>query len=527
VTPPRPARDAGGSSPQVVIGLDVGTTSAKAVAFDAECRAFGDAEGGYPLLEPEHGHAEQDPERVVGAALDVLRDAAGAAREHGARIAGISVSTAMHALVGLDGDGRPLTRLVTWADTRAAGQAERLRSEHPDLHGRTGTPLHPMAPLSKIMWFAEHEPETFAAVRCWGGLKELVLERLTGERAVDHSIASGTGLLNLERLDWDPEALELAGIGADRLARLVPTTEALALTAGAAAHAGLDADTPVIAGAGDGPLANLGLGAVRPGVAACSIGTSGALRLVVERPVVDPQRRVFCFALAPERWVVGGAINNGGVVLQWAGEALAPDLGEGDGAAEDLLALAAEAPAGSEGLIMLPYLLSERAPHWSTLPRGAYVGLTRHHRREHLVRSALEGVCQQLALVLASLLDAGNAVREVRATGGFARSPLWRQILADALGMPVGFPEGHEGSAFGAALLGMQALGLVESIDVAADLVQIADVVEPEPDAAAAYAELRPTFAALSDALEPAFRALRRFGAHEPPGPEPPQEESS
>jgi gluconokinase len=226
---------------------------------------------------------------------------------------------------------------------------------------------------------------------------------------------------------------------------------------------------------------------------------------------------VFCYALVPDRWVVGGAINNGGVVLQWANAALAPDLGSGEEAMQALVDCAARAPAGSEGLLMLPYLLSERAPHWSPLPRGAYVGLTRNHRREHLVRAALEGVCQQLALVLQSMREAGNDVREIRATGGFARSALWRQILADALGMPVAFPAGHEGSAFGAALLAMQALGLVPGIDVAADLVRIDDVVEPDAGAAAVYAEALPTFAALYDALEPAYRSLQRLAAHEPP----------
>jgi gluconokinase len=217
---------------------------------------------------------------------------------------------------------------------------------------------------------------------------------------------------------------------------------------------------------------------------------------------------VFCYALTPRRWVVGGAVNNGGSVLRWTGEALAPDLGEHPEA--DLVAIAGHAPAGSDGLVMLPYLMSERAPHWSTLPRGAYVGLTRAHRREHLVRAALEGVCQQLALVLASVRDAGNEVDEVRATGGFARSALWRQILADALGMPVGFAERHEGSAFGAALLGMEALGLVDSIEHAADLVRIGDVVEPDPAGAAVLAEMLPLFASLSEALEPAFRTLAR-----------------
>jgi gluconokinase len=492
----------------VVLGVDIGTTSAKAVAFDTDARELGRGEAGYPLLEPEHGQAVQEPAVVVDATLASIRAATSAAREQGAQIAALSFSGAMHSLVGLDAQGRALTPLVTWGDMRATEQAERLRAEHPELHDRTGTPLHPMSPLPKLVWFAEHEPETFSAVRRWAGIKELVVARLTGTWAVDHSVASATGLLNLRELDWDGEALAIAGIDAEALSPLVPTTHRLELEAAPAADLGLEGDMALIVGAADGPLANLGVGAVHHGVAACSIGTSGALRLMVERPVVDPQRRVFCYALLPGHWIVGGAINNGGAVLRWAGEALAPDLGPH--AEARLLELAGDVRAGSEGLLMLPYLLSERAPHWSTVARGAYIGLTRHHDRGHLVRAALEGVCLQLAVVLASVRDAGNEVREIRATGGFARSDLWRQMLADALGMPIGFPAGHEGSAFGAALLAMDALGMVDGIDRAAGLVEIEDVVEPEAGAAGVYADLLPTFTSLYDALEPAFRALQR-----------------
>jgi gluconokinase len=492
----------------VVLGVDIGTTSAKAVAFDADGRELGRGETGYPLLEPEHGQAVQDPAVVVEGTLAAIRAAAAGARHQGARIAALSFSGAMHSLVGLDAQGDALTPLVTWGDMRATDQAERLRAEHPELHDRTGTPLHPMSPLPKLVWFAEHEPATFAAVRRWAGIKELVVARLTETWAVDHSVASGTGLLNLRALDWDREALAIAGIEAEALSPLVPTTHRLELGVESAGDLGLEAGLALIVGAGDGPLANLGLGAVRPGVAACSIGTSGALRLMVEGPAVDPQRRVFCYALLPGRWIVGGAINNGGAVLRWAGEALAPDLGPHPEA--QLLELAGKVPAGSEGLLMLPYLLSERAPHWSSVARGAYVGLTRHHGRGHLVRAALEGVCLQLALVLASVRDAGNEVREIRATGGFARSDLWRQMLADALGMPIGFAAAHEGSAFGAALLAMDALGLVDGIEHAAQLVDIEEVVEPEAGAAGVYADLLPTFGSLYDALAPAFRALER-----------------
>ncbi|HWK27156.1 MAG TPA: FGGY-family carbohydrate kinase, partial [Solirubrobacter sp.] len=323
---------------------------------------------------------------------------------------------------------------------------------------------------------------------------EYVLAHLTGELVTDLSVASGTGLLDQRRLDWDEEALRLAGIDREQLAPLVAPTHVLKTELG----------VPVVVGAADGPLANLGVGAIRPGVAACSIGTSGALRVMVGEPDVDPLGRVFCYALTRERWAVGGAINSGGAVLQWARDALAPEL-----STAALLELAATAPAGAGGLIMLPYVLSERAPHWTSLPTGAYIGLTRAHRREHLLRAAVEGICLQLALVLRSLREAGVDVREVRATGGFARSPFWRQVLTDALGLDIGFPEADEGSSFGAALLGMDALGLIDGLDAAADLVRIARVHTPDPEAAALYAGRLPLFASLYDALTPAYETLR------------------
>jgi gluconokinase len=500
----------GVSGAATVIGIDIGTTSAKAAAFDADGTETGATEVGYPLLSPHPGWAVQEPAVVVDAVLDATRGALAQARAAGRPVAGLALSSAMHSLVGVAADGAPLTDLVTWADQRAAAQAERLRAQRPQLHGQTGTPLHPMSPLVKLVWFREQEPELFGRVARWCGIKELVVHRLTGAWVTDLSVASATGLLDLQRRDWHAEALEVAGLDRGQLCELAPTKHTMAVTPAGADLLACDGALPLVLGAADGPLANLGVGAVRPGVAACSIGTSGALRLMVERPVADERGRIFCYMLSEDRWVVGGSINNGGAVLQWAGEALAPDLHDGDGGVDEqaLVALAAQAPPGSEALVMLPYLLSERAPHWSTLPRGAYVGLTREHRREHLVRAALEGVCQQLALVLASLRDAGNAVHEIRATGGFARSALWRQILCDALGQDVGFPAGHQGSGFGAALLGMEALGLIASFDRAAELIAVDDVRAPDPSAAATYAAMLPIFAGLYDALEPAFARL-------------------
>jgi len=488
----------------VVIGVDIGTTSTKAVAFTSSGLVVARHAVAYPLTEPLPGFAEQDPDEIVAA---VVAAVAAVASLCGGAVRALSFSSAMHSVLGLDADGSPVTAVVTWADRRASAQAARLRAVGGlQLHRRTGTPVHPMAPLAKIAWFGQERPELAATVRHWAGIKDYVLSQVAGVLVTDHSLASGTGLMDIYRLQWDDEAMHLAGITADRLPTLVPTTTVLSgLRARYAERMGLPGSTAVVVGAGDGPLANLGLGAVRPSVAACSIGTSAALRVMVDRPGVDAGGRGFCYALTERRWVVGGAVNNGGAVLQWAADALAPELGTGREV--ELLRLAASVPPGCGGLIMLPYLLGERAPHWDTAATGAYVGLTRDHRRPHLVRAALEGVCQQLALVLQSVKAGGHEVNELRATGGFARSALWRQILADVVGMPVGFTADHEGSSFGAALLGMQALGLVESVDIAADLVQVDETVVPDPASQATYATLRPVFEALYEALTPTWVA--------------------
>jgi gluconokinase len=491
----------------VVIGVDIGTTSVKAVVFGLDASAHGEGHHGFELRSPAPGREELDPAAVVDGTIAAIREAADAARAADLRVAGIALSCAMHSLLALDARGEPITQALTWADSRASEQARRLRvgPRGLALHRRTGTPVHPMSPLLKLRWFHDREPETFERAATWVGVKELVLRRLTGELVVDHGIASATGLFNLGDADWDGEALAYAGISPEQLARLVPTTEVLQLDTGGADATGLPSGTPVVAGAADGPLANLGLGAIEHGTVACSIGTSGALRVASDRPRVDERGRVFCYVLTPDRWVLGGAINNGGIVLDWLGSALAPDIGRDPAA---LLALAEEAVPGSGGLLFLPYLLGERAPRWRTGARGVFVGLTREHRREHLLRAAVEGVCLQLALVLEALGEAGIDVQRIRATGGFSRSALWRRILASAFGRPIGFAASPEGSALGAALLGMTALGMLDSLDRAAELVQVTETQQPDRRATEIYAQLLPIFDQAFESLAGAFDAL-------------------
>ncbi|SCL29599.1 gluconate kinase, FGGY family [Micromonospora pallida] len=503
------------SSTGVVLGVDIGTTSTKAVAFDRAGHVRGSSSVAYPLLEPERGHAVQDPVAIVEAVVSAVATVAGRQAAQGRPVAAVSFSSTMHTLIGVDEAGAPLTPSVTWADTRAHQQADRLRTDPAtaSLHARTGTPIHAMSPLAKLVWFREQQAEVFSRVRRWVGIKEYVLHALCGRWVVDHSVASATGLLNLVERGWDRQALAVTGVTAAQLSELVPVTYSdLRALPAVSARLGLPDGTPFVVGGADGPLANLGVGAVRPGVLACSIGTSGALRVMTDRPTVDRRGRLFCYALDEERWTVGGAISNGGLVLQWADQTLMRQASAAPGrvdTASDAIALAASVGPGSDGLIMLPYLMSERAPFWDSAATGAYIGLTRAHGRAHLVRAGLEGVCQQLALVRQSLHDVGITIEEIRATGGATRSPIWRQMLADVLGVPIGFPVDHEGSAYGAALVGMRAIGLIDRFEELVDRIEVGQVVEPMQEAADLYAALRPIHEAAYAALGPCMRQLR------------------
>ena len=493
--------NASSAEPGLMIAVDIGTTGVKVEAVDTAAVSSCGARREYPTETPQPGRAEQDPDQVATAVQEAVREVASGITASGRTVAGVSFSAAMHDVIGLDADGEPLTPMLTWADGRAAAQARRLRASGDwlDLHRRTGTPVHPMSPLVKLLWFREERPELWDRVAHWVGVKEYVLQRLAGVLAVDESIASAMGMYNLKARDWDDGALSLAGVRREQLPSLHATTDVVARLGADAVAWGLPAGTPIVVGASDGVLANLGVGAVAPGVVACSIGTSSAIRGVVPQARVDEQGRVFCYVLVPGRWVVGGASNNGGNVLRWLGRVIGADLADPD---KELTELAATVPPGAEGLLMLPYLAGERAPRWSGDPCGALLGLTQRHGRAHLARAALEGVCLQLRLVLDAMQAAGLELTELRAAGGFSHSPFWRQLLADVLGTAIGFPASAQGSAIGAALLGHVALGHLPSVDEAAALVRVSSVVHPDPDDARLYRRLSHAYAATGEADE-------------------------
>lgn len=485
----------------VVIGVDIGTTATKVVSYRTGGAALTSAERSYPLHSPHPGWAEQDPDEVVDAVLDAIAEAVSDRSED---VAAIGLSSVMHSLIGLDGDGAPLTPLITYADTRAWPQALRLRREHGiSLYRATGTPIHPMSPLVKLVWFGEHRQELLRQVSHWVSIKEYLLRRMCGSDVVDHAVASATGLFDLSTRDWHPDALRAAGVDPEHLGRLVPTTERVdGMRSDLAQRLGIPASTPVIVGASDGVLANLGVGAVRPGVAALSIGTSGAIRVTVDAPRTDPEMRTFCYTLTDRQWVVGGAISNGGLVLRWLAEEL---FGGRDDFAR-LTAEAADVPPGSDGVLMLPYLTGERAPSWSPLRGGVLFGLRVGHGRGHTIRAGLEGVALQLRLVAAALRDARGDFDRLRVTGGFVDSDLWLQIVADVLNSELEVPEVNEAVAYGAALLAMRGLDLVDDLGAATDGITIARTVAPGAEAAAAYDRVAAGYAELVERLTPMLR---------------------
>ena len=382
---------------------------------------------------------------------------------------------------------------------------------------RTGTPIHPMSPLAKLAWLHEAEPGICAQAARFVGIKEYVFHQLFGVWVVDHSIASATGLLALETLDWDAEALQVAGVRRDQLSALVPTTHHLqGLKPDVALALGLDSQTPFVVGANDGVLSNLGVDAIRPGEVAVTIGTSGAMRAVVDRPRTDPEGRTFCYALTEHLWVVGGPVNNGGIVFRWVRDEFAAAESEtakrlGIDPYEVLTRIAERVSAGAEGLLFHPYLAGERAPLWNANLRGSFFGLAMHHRKEHMIRAALEGVIFNLHSILPAVESLVGTSRSIKATGGFARSGLWRQMMADVFDREVVVPESFESSCLGAAVLGLYALGRVDSLDVVRSMVGSTHRHSPIHKNVALYAQLLPIFHALPGQLETQYRQIAAF----------------
>ncbi|MEM8504641.1 MAG: gluconokinase [Cyanobacteria bacterium P01_D01_bin.1] len=495
-----------------IIGIDIGTTSAKAVLFTAAGKVVGEHSIGYSLLSPQPEIQEQDPDEIYRAVIGSVREVVKRGLKQADSLIGLSFSSAMHSLIAADCQNRPLTNSITWADRRSIRWVKYLQQQC-DAHAlytRTGTPIHPMSPLLKLIWLRKERSEIFEQAAKFISIKEYVIYRWFQQYVVDYSIANATGLFNMKTLDWDKEALALAGVTPAQLSQIVPTTHTIVGVNSAADEMGISANLPVVIGSSDGVLANLGVGAIDTSTVAVTVGTSGAIRAMVDKPKTDEQERLFCYALSEDRWLVGGAINNGGIVLRWVRDNLADSevatarLLKKD-AYDILTEIASTVPAGSEGLIFHPYLAGERAPLWDANARGSFFGLSLNHTKPHLVRAVLEGIVYNLYSVSVTLQELVGPATNIRATGGFARSPLWRQMLADVFNQTVLFPESTQGSSFGAAALGLYALGRISSLDEVPKMIGNTHSHEPIAENVERYKVVLPLYMQLIDKFAPLY----------------------
>ncbi|MGX7418243.1 gluconokinase [Carnobacterium gallinarum] len=496
-----------------VIGVDIGTTSTKAVVFNQKGEALNASYVLYPLIKDTPEMAEQDLTDLFEATIESIRKVITKSNLMANEILGVSFSSAMHSLILMDEGNRPLTRCITWADNRASQWAEELRQSEEGLaiYRRTGTPIHPMSPLAKILWLKNAEKALYQKATKFIGIKEYIFFQLFGSYQVDYSSASGSGMFDIFDFRWDQQALSLAGITEDQLSIPVsPTAKISGMPSELAERMGLLPDTPFVFGGNDGCLSNLGVGAVEPGVAALTIGTSGAIRLVVDHPVTDPTGKTFCYILDEEHWVIGGAVNNGGVVLNWARKQFFVEeqkeaIKRGEDAYEILMERIGTVPAGANGLIFHPYLNGERAPLWTADARGSFSGLTMNHQAEDMLRAVLEGICLNLYDVFNDLIALAGKPTKIMATGGFSRSELWRQMIADVFNQEISLPESFESSCLGAAVLGMKGLGLVDSLHVVKSMIGAEHQHVPNQEAQATYQLVYPVFHQLSRKMQESY----------------------
>lgn len=499
-----------------VIGVDIGTTSTKAVVFNQAGEALESSYVMYPLIKDTPEMAEQDLADLFDATIDSIQKVVAKSHLTADEILCVSFSSAMHSLILMDEQNQPLTRCITWADNRASFWADKLKNSKEGfaIYQRTGTPIHPMSPLAKILWLKQEKPDLYQKTAKFIGIKEYIFYQLFGSYQVDYSSASGSGMFDVFDFKWYQPALDLAGITESQLSTPVsPTAQMKGMPPIYAKKMGLSTATPFVCGGNDGCLSNLGVGAVEPGVATLTIGTSGAIRFVVDHPVMDAKGRTFCYILDEKHWVIGGAVNNGGVIFNWARQQFFVEeqkeaIKRGEDAYEVLMNRIALAPAGANGLLFHPYLNGERAPLWTADARGSFSGLTMNHQREHMLRAVLEGVCLNLYDVFNDLVALAGKPTKIMATGGFSRSSLWRQMIADVFRQDIFLPESFESSCLGAAVLGMKSFGKITELEAVKSMIGNEYQHQPNDEAKEIYKLMYPVYRELRQSQEKEFSLL-------------------
>ncbi|MCL2015724.1 MAG: FGGY family carbohydrate kinase [Defluviitaleaceae bacterium] len=507
------------------IGVDIGTTSTKAVVFGKKSEPVTASYFSYSLHSPTAHISEQNPNEIFFAVKNSIKQAvkncldSGTIRDN-SQIALIAFSCAMHSILAVDSAGDPLTNSITWADRRAYNWALNVPNKQ-EIYQRTGAFVNAASPFCKLLWLKSEYPKIFEQAHKFISIKEYVFYRLFGEYVVDYSIAGASGLFNMSTLNWDTEVLKIIGITPDKLSKIVPTTTIMGkITANNAQDMGINANTPVVIGANDGTLSNLGVNAISSDVVAVTIGTSAAIRTVLPQPFTGPpvgragppaervgsKARTFCYPLTTEHWVIGGALNGAGVALRWFCDnfcELEQQAAATSGDPLDVYKILAEkaekVAVGADGLLFHPSLPGERNPLKAVNMRGSFWGLGLHHTKSHMIRAILEGVIFNLCTILPvieEIIDQSQTTKiaQIKATGGFARSFLWRQIMADILGKKIIVPQSFESSCLGAVVLGQYATGEITTITAVANMIGTTHQHTPIPENFAKYQKILPVY---------------------------------
>jgi len=486
------------------LGVDVGTGGTRALLVGENGRVRHAFTAPHEDMRMERPlWAEQRPENWWDAAQAAIRGVLAQASATGSDIKGIGLSGQMHGLVMLDDANNVIRPALIWCDQRSQPQVDAINASvgRDRILDCTANPVLTGFTLPKLLWVRDNEPHNFARVRKILLPKDYVRFGLTGEYATDVSDASGTSLFDVARRCWSLELVDALELERSILPRAYESPEITGtVTPSAAAATGLAEGTPVVGGGGDQASSAVGNGIVEPGIVSCTIGTSGVVFAHMEHPKYDHLGRVhtFCHAV-PGKWHVMGVTQGAGLSLQWFRNQLTPGADY-----DSLTAEAATAPPGSQGLYWLPYLMGERTPHLDAQARGGWIGLTAKHTRADLIRALLEGVSYSQKDCLDIIEEMGVPLTTVRLSGGGARSPFWRQMLADIFQKRVAVLDTQEGSAYGAALLAMVGTGKFAGVP-AACAAAVHEVETIEPRESSVYAEGHGSYQALYPALRPFF----------------------
>ena len=495
------------------IAIDIGTTSTKGILFGEGFRELKKVVSENKTLKNSDSRiSEMDPMDVYLGVKEILGQLL-KNRDKDEKINLISFSAYMHSVIFVDGHGSPLTHAMLWSDGRAESYstAYKLSGKGLEYYKRTGTPIHPMSPLYKIMWLKKEEPEIFKKTMKIVSIKEFVLEKMVGEYIVDESMASATGLFNLEKRDWDAEVLKDLELNRDMLSRSVPTTAVLPqLTNKFKSEMGITEDIPIVIGATDGCLANLGSVGYEKDLV-ITIGTSGAARIISDKPFFDEKGSTFCYILDAEHYMIGGAINNGGNAYEWfrkniSTQKAASSADENDGDFEAFNDNLKATIPGSHDLLFLPFLTGERAPYYDSKLRGSFIGLDMNHSLGDMQRAVLEGICFSIKEVVEILKPMMPEEGTIHVNGGFTRSKEWVKILSEILGEELILSKNYESACIGAVILGLNGLG--ENFDVDSIFNEVEVRIVPTPPAVETYQKQFEIYKNAIEALVPIFHQM-------------------